>query len=239
MRAVPGGFDLTYTQPVSEATAAELASRYEAEQWRYTPTGDYGGPKIAEEELAVRSATLSDDGRTVRLRLDGLKPDRVVHVRSPRPFTSASGETLWSTEAWYTLNEMPGKQPPAATLYEAEEARLTGKAGINTDHIGYSGSGFVDRYATEGDVTTTFDVTVPRPAPTTWACATPTARTPSRAPSRCPCTRAGRRCARHSSRPPGTGTPGPPAPRACGCGPATTRSPTATTPATPVTSTST
>lgn len=162
MRAVPGGFDLTYTQPVSEATAAELASRYEAEQWRYTPTGDYGGPKIAEEELAVRSATLSDDGRTVRLRLDGLKPDRVVHVRSPRPFTSASGETLWSTEAWYTLNEMPGKQPPAATLYEAEEARLTGKAGINTDHIGYSGSGFVDRYATEGDVTTTFDVTVPR-----------------------------------------------------------------------------
>ncbi|MGX1115290.1 hypothetical protein RKD37_000653 [Streptomyces ambofaciens] len=162
MRAVPGGFDLTYTQPVSEETAAELASRYEAEQWRYTPTGDYGGPKIAEEELAVRSATLSDDGRTVRLRLDGLKPDRVVHVRSPRPFTSASGETLWSTEAWYTLNEMPGKQPPAATLYEAEEARLTGKAGVNTDHAGYSGSGFVDRYATEGQATTTFDVTVPK-----------------------------------------------------------------------------
>ncbi|MDA4892186.1 DUF1080 domain-containing protein [Streptomyces sp. MS2A] len=162
MRAVPGGFDLTYTQPVSEETAAELASRYEAQQWRYTPTGDYGGPKIAEEELAVRSATLSDDGRTVRLRLDGLKPDRVVHVRSPRPFTSASGETLWSTEAWYTLNEMPGKQPPAATLYEAEEARLTGKAGVNTDHVGYSGSGFVDRYAAEGKVTTTFDVTVPK-----------------------------------------------------------------------------
>ncbi|CAM5550309.1 hypothetical protein STENM36S_01026 [Streptomyces tendae] len=109
----------------------------------------------------MRSATLSDHGRTVRL-LDGLRPDRVVHVRSPRPFTSASGETLWSTEAWYTLNEMPGKQPPAATLYEAEEARLTGKAGINTDHAGYSGSGFVDRYATEGKATTTFDVTVPK-----------------------------------------------------------------------------
>ncbi|MFC8736623.1 family 16 glycoside hydrolase [Streptomyces sp. NPDC057176] len=163
MRAVPGGFDLTYTQPVSEETAAGLAAGYEAEQWRYTPTSDYGGPKIAEEELTVRSATLSDDGRTVRLRLDGLKPDRVVHVRSPRPFASASGETLWSTEAWYTLNEMPGKQPPAATLYEAEEARLTGRAGVNTDHVGYSGSGFVDRYATEGKVTTTFDVTVPRP----------------------------------------------------------------------------
>ncbi|MGC5039156.1 family 16 glycoside hydrolase [Streptomyces sp. DT190] len=162
MRAVPGGFDLTYTQPVSEQTAAQLAERYRVEQWRYTPTTDYGGPKIAEERLAVRSATLSDDGRTVRLRTDGLKPGHVVHVRSPRPFTSASGEALWSTEAWYTLNALPGKQPPAATLYEAEEARLTGKAGINTDHSGYSGSGFVDRYATEGKVATTFDVTVPK-----------------------------------------------------------------------------
>ncbi|MEU3734664.1 family 16 glycoside hydrolase [Streptomyces sp. NPDC033538] len=163
MRAVPGGFDLTYTQPLSEETAAELAARYQAEQWHYTPTADYGGPKIAEEDLSVRSATLSKDGRTVRLRLDGLKPDRVVHVRSPRPFTSASGETLWSTEAWYTLNEMPGKQPPPATLYEAEEARLTGTAGIDTDHVGYSGSGFVDRYDTEGKPATTFDVTVPKP----------------------------------------------------------------------------
>ncbi|GGX95296.1 family 16 glycoside hydrolase [Streptomyces fructofermentans] len=160
MRAVPGGFDLKYTQPVSAATAEALAGHYRAEQWRYSPTSAYGGPKIAEESLPVRSATLSKDGRTVKLRLDNLKPGRVVHVRSARPFTSASGEQLWSTEAWYTLNRTPGKQPPPATLYEAEEARLTGTAGINTDHAGYSGSGFVDRYATEGKVATTFDVTV-------------------------------------------------------------------------------
>ncbi|MDX3064984.1 MULTISPECIES: family 16 glycoside hydrolase [Streptomyces] len=162
MRAVPGGFDLEYTQPLSEATADQLASRYQAEQWRYTPTTDYGGPKIAEERLAVGSATLADDGRTVRLRLDGLKPGRVVHLRSPRPFASESGETLWSTEAWYTLNALPGKQPPAATLYEAEEARQTGTAGVDTDHTGYSGSGFVDRYDTEGKGATTFDIAVPR-----------------------------------------------------------------------------
>lgn len=126
------------------------------------PTSDYGGPKIGEERLAVRSATLSGDSRTVRLRLDGLKPDRVVHVRSPRPFASTSGESLWSTEAWYTLNALPGKQPPPATLYEAEEARLTGTAGVHTDHPGYSGSGFVDRYNTENRTGTTFDVTVPK-----------------------------------------------------------------------------
>ncbi|MFD6285416.1 family 16 glycoside hydrolase [Streptomyces sp. NPDC060205] len=160
MRAVPGGFDLTYTQPVSAKTAEELAKHYKAEQWRYTPTSDYGGPKIAEEVLPVRSAELSKDKRTVKLRLDDLKPGRVVHLRSPRPFTSESGESLWNTEAWYTLNAMPGKQPPAAVQYEAEEARLTGVAGVATDHVGYSGSGFVARYNTEGKVGTTFDVQV-------------------------------------------------------------------------------
>ncbi|MFJ8887791.1 family 16 glycoside hydrolase [Streptomyces sp. NPDC102402] len=161
MRAVPGGFDLEYTQPLSQATAEKLTERYQAEQWRYTPTSDYGGPKIGEERLTVRSGALAEDGRTVKLRLDGLKPGRVVHLRSPRPFASGSGEALWSTEAWYTLNALPGKQPPAATLYEAEEARLTGTAGIHTDHTGYSGSGFVDRYNTENRAATDFDVTVP------------------------------------------------------------------------------
>ncbi|MDT0403450.1 MULTISPECIES: family 16 glycoside hydrolase [Streptomyces] len=161
MRVKKGGFELEYTQPLSEETADNLVSHYEAQQWRYTPTQDYGGPKIAEETLKVTSAKLSRDRKKVTLAVEGLKPGRVVHLRSPRPFSSASGETLWSTEAWYTLNAMPGKQPEQGPLYEAEEAALTGAAGINTDHRAYSGSGFVARYGTRG-ATTTFDVKVRR-----------------------------------------------------------------------------
>ncbi|XVV33849.1 ricin-type beta-trefoil lectin domain protein [Streptomyces sp. CA-100214] len=108
MRAVPGGFELEYTQPLSEETAAGLAGRYKIKQWRYVPTADYGGPKVDQETLTAQSATLSADGRKVTLAIPGLKADRVVHVRSPRPFSSAGGESLWSTEAWYTLNRMPG-----------------------------------------------------------------------------------------------------------------------------------
>ncbi|MFC9339255.1 ricin-type beta-trefoil lectin domain protein [Streptomyces sp. NPDC057020] len=108
MRAVPGGFALDYTQPLSTETASDLAKRYKIKQWRYVPTADYGGPKVDEETLAAQSATLSADGRTVTLAIPGLKADRVVHVRSPRPFSSADGQPLWSTEAWYTLNQMPG-----------------------------------------------------------------------------------------------------------------------------------
>ncbi|MFL9652791.1 ricin-type beta-trefoil lectin domain protein [Streptomyces sp. PB17] len=108
MRAVPGGFELEYTQPLSTDTANELAGRYKIKQWRYVPTADYGGPKVDEETLGAQSATLSADRKTVTLAVPGLKADRVVHVRSPRPFSSADGEALWSTEAWYTLNKLPG-----------------------------------------------------------------------------------------------------------------------------------
>ncbi|MER5963524.1 ricin-type beta-trefoil lectin domain protein [Streptomyces sp. NPDC002057] len=108
MRAVPGGFALEYTQPLSTETANDLAKHYKIEQWRYAPTADYGGPKLDEETLTAQSASLSADRRTVTLTIPGLKADRVVHVRSPRPFSSATGEPLWSTEAWYTLNRLPG-----------------------------------------------------------------------------------------------------------------------------------
>ncbi|GGT04448.1 family 16 glycoside hydrolase [Streptomyces chromofuscus] len=158
MRATRDGFVLKYTQPLSQATVDKLAQGYQVRQWRYSPTHEYGGPKIDEEPLTVSRAVVSDDRRQVRLQIPGLKADRVVHIRSPRPFAADDGEALWSTEAWYTLNAIPGKKTPV-TAYEAEEAKLSGGAGINKDHQGYSGGGFVDRYGTLG-ATTTFRVDV-------------------------------------------------------------------------------
>ncbi|MCT2584376.1 family 16 glycoside hydrolase [Actinophytocola gossypii] len=159
MRAVEGGFELEYTQPLSAETAADLVTKYEVSQWRYEPTEDYGGPKIDQQTLTPSSATLSADGRTVVLRVPGLLPGRVVHVRSPRPFAAESGEQLWSTEAWYTLNRLAGGGG-AATSYEAERAALSGGAAVNTNHPGYSGTGFVDGYWNSG-AATEFTVDVP------------------------------------------------------------------------------
>ncbi|MDI6098802.1 ricin-type beta-trefoil lectin domain protein [Actinoplanes sp. NEAU-A12] len=158
MRARPGGFEIEYTSPVSTETANALAAKYTVKQWRYQPTTAYGGPKIGEQALAVTSASLSADRKKVTLAIAGLKPGHVVHLRSPRPFSSATGETLWSTEAWYTLNALPGVTPPAPNTYQAEEAANLGGAGVNTNHAGYTGSGFVDGYGTPG-AATTFTVT--------------------------------------------------------------------------------
>ncbi|BCJ49850.1 hypothetical protein Asp14428_13250 [Actinoplanes sp. NBRC 14428] len=160
MRAIAGGFELEYTQPVSATTAAQLAARYRAEQWRYVPTPAYGGPKVDEETLQVASATLSADRLKVTLKLNGLKPGRVVHVRSPRPFTSTSGSSLWSTEAWYTLNSLADGTTLRTDRVEAENAGLSGTAGVATDHSGYTGTGFVAGYGSAG-AATTFSVDVP------------------------------------------------------------------------------
>ncbi|GAA2564555.1 MULTISPECIES: family 16 glycoside hydrolase [Streptomyces] len=158
MRVTRNGFVLKYTRPLSQETVDKLAQSYQVRQWRYSPTPEYGGPKIDEEPLTVSRAVVSDDRKQVRLEIPGLRTDRVVHIRSPRPFAADNGETLWSTEAWYTLNAIPGKETPV-TAYEAEEAGLSGGAGINKDHQGYSGGGFVDRYGTPG-ATTSFRVDI-------------------------------------------------------------------------------
>ncbi|MEV4481638.1 family 16 glycoside hydrolase [Micromonospora coxensis] len=112
MRATATGFELEYTEPVSTQTAADLTARYKVKQWRYQPTAGYGGPKIDEQTLTVSAATLSADRKKVNLTVDGRKAGHVVYVRSPRPFTSTTGSSLWSTEAWYTLNAIPGSTPP-------------------------------------------------------------------------------------------------------------------------------
>ncbi|GAA3585686.1 hypothetical protein GCM10022419_079650 [Nonomuraea rosea] len=152
MRAIEGGFELEYTQPLSAETAASLAAKYQATQWRYVAASTYGGPKVDEEPLPVTSAKLSSGGKKVTLKIAGLKAGRVVHLRSPRPFSSASGSPLWSTEAWYTLNSLVGA-PATDTLYEAESASHSGGTGMDTDHLGYSGAGFVAGYGTPGAAT--------------------------------------------------------------------------------------
>ncbi|MGW4205273.1 family 16 glycoside hydrolase [Streptomyces sp. NPDC004726] len=157
MRATEDGFVLKYTRPLSQATVDRitdnLAKSYEVRQWRYSPTPEYGGPKIDEEPLSVSEATVSRDRTQVRLEIPGLKADRVVHVRSPRPFSAANGDALWSAEAWYTLNAIPGdKSRP--TAYEAEEAKLSGGADVDKEHKGYSGGGFVDSFGNPGAGTT-------------------------------------------------------------------------------------
>ncbi|SNY47274.1 family 16 glycoside hydrolase [Paractinoplanes atraurantiacus] len=154
LKATPTGFAIEYTKPLSDETIAKLPTAYGIEQWRYVPTAQYGGPEVDKETLKVTGAKVSGDRKTVTLTVEGLRRDRVVHLRSPRPFAARDGETLWSTEAWYTMNEVPGSQKQEV-FYEAEEGYREGSASLATDHRGFSGIGFVAGFGNLNASTTT------------------------------------------------------------------------------------
>ncbi len=71
----------------------------------------------------------------------------------------------------------PASAVVAALEYEAEAAVLFGGAGVNDNHLGYSGAGFVDGFVLDhqGEAGVTFDVDVPEAASTDSTSATRTA----------------------------------------------------------------
>ena len=104
MRAVPGGFVLSFTQPVAKEVLEDPAT-YTVKQWTYVATGKYGGPKIDPQDLKVTIAGASSDGKSVVLKIPDLKQGYVVHIRTDP--VSKQGKAIWSGDVWYTLNEIP------------------------------------------------------------------------------------------------------------------------------------
>ena len=106
VRAKTNGLEIEFTEPLEEGTGWNPAE-YEVLQWYYQPTAEYGGPKLNEQRLSVLSASVSEDRKKVFLELAGMKAGHVVYVHLPSSWISATGNELWTTEGWYTLNNIP------------------------------------------------------------------------------------------------------------------------------------
>jgi len=111
LRLTGEGVEIELTEPAAVG-AGDAAAAYELEQWRYQPSPAYGGPKLDREALPVEAVDWSADRRRVRLAVSGIAAGRVVYVRLARDrFRSEGGASLWATEAWYTVNALPGGAP--------------------------------------------------------------------------------------------------------------------------------
>lgn len=120
VKAQDDGFVIELTQPLAarlELTPADILVK----QWFYHPDEQYGGPKYDETVLAVSSVEIAADRRSLRLRMPGLKAGYVVYLRLADRLRSASGNTLWTAEAWYTLNAVP-EATPATKQAQAVDA---------------------------------------------------------------------------------------------------------------------
>ncbi|MBK1832940.1 ThuA domain-containing protein [Roseibacillus ishigakijimensis] len=112
MRALPDGFELTFTETVDPTTAGDPAS-YAMEAWTYIYQSSYGSPEVDQSTPVIKRATVSPDGLRVRLQVEGLVKGH-LHRLDSSGVRSKSGRALWHPVGYYTLNEIPAAPPQAA-----------------------------------------------------------------------------------------------------------------------------
>ncbi len=105
MKAKTDGFELEFTQPVDRNTAENIAS-YVMTSFNYSYHRSYGSPVIQQQACPVTGITVSDDRKTVRLFVDGLRQGYIHELKAPG-IRSASGRELLHNSAYYTLNSIP------------------------------------------------------------------------------------------------------------------------------------
>ena len=58
VRAKTNGMEIEFTEPLPEGNGWD-PKQYTVKEWWYKPTPNYGGPKMDEESMTVKSATVS------------------------------------------------------------------------------------------------------------------------------------------------------------------------------------
>ena len=105
MRARPDGFELAFTSAADRGTASSPAS-YQIETYTYIYQSAYGSPEVDGTKPTIKSATVAEDGLSVRLVIDGLQEGHIHELHLPG-VRSAQGQPLVHDAAYYTLNQVP------------------------------------------------------------------------------------------------------------------------------------
>jgi hypothetical protein len=80
LRARPGQFDLTFSDPLDPASAGD-PKNFHARIWGLRRTENYGSNHYDEHPLAIEAAQLANDQRTVELRIPALVPTWGMEVQ--------------------------------------------------------------------------------------------------------------------------------------------------------------
>ena len=105
MKARPDGFELTFTQEVDPATAADPKS-YTMSSYCYIFQSAYGSPVVDEAKPQITKVTVGADKKSVRLVLDKVTEGH-IHELHGDGLRSAAGQPLLHKQAYYTLNQIP------------------------------------------------------------------------------------------------------------------------------------
>lgn len=103
----PDGFKVTFTKPVESATGSSPSS-YLVSAFTHPYHAGYGGPEIEQQKPAVTSVTLAEDKLSAQITLEKLNRGFVYELNLVA-LRSNDGEELLHRNAYYTVNEVPGR----------------------------------------------------------------------------------------------------------------------------------
>ncbi|MFO1461201.1 MAG: heme-binding protein, partial [Verrucomicrobiota bacterium] len=111
LRVKANGVVLTFTRPLDKATVSDLEN-YAVDRWNYDWAEHYGSPEFSVKEparkghdpVAVKSARLSADGKTLSLELEDVIP--VMQQRVKLRLKGADGADV-AQEVWHTIHKVP------------------------------------------------------------------------------------------------------------------------------------
>lgn len=106
MNVKPDGFELSFTEPVDKAPAADVKS-YSMQTYTYIYREEYGSPEVDLTKPTIKAATVSDDGLRVRLVVDGLEVGHIHELKLDGIKSASKGSSLLHPIAYYTLWNVP------------------------------------------------------------------------------------------------------------------------------------
>ena len=102
---MPDGFELVVTKPV-EPVSAVAPDSYAMHNYTYRYSNAYGSPEIDTQPNSIINVAVSDDRRSVYLKVEGLRP-LYIHELRAEGVRSVANEPLRHPDAYYTLNQLP------------------------------------------------------------------------------------------------------------------------------------
>jgi glucose/arabinose dehydrogenase len=113
MKATPDGFELRFTEPADATSAGDVKS-YAMETYTYIFQAEYGSPEVDKTKPTITRAAVAEDGRSVRLTVDGLQIGHVHELKLPGVRSAGRNGPLLHPVAYYTLWNIPKRGQAAS-----------------------------------------------------------------------------------------------------------------------------
>jgi len=115
VKVVKDGVQLSFTQPLDKGSAEDVQN-WSGKRWNYIRSENYGSPEVwvsnkdkkGRENIEITAAKLSDDGKTVTLKIADLK---LANNQSLKWDLKAKDGTSIAQDIQHTIHEIPSANP--------------------------------------------------------------------------------------------------------------------------------